>query len=82
MIKLSNNLDKKVCFQVKATAPNRYTVKPPKGVVDPKGAASILVTLRPFNPNDPNEKRTQNKFQVLSALVPEGEFNIETFVSL
>ena len=79
-MKLSNNVDKKVCFKVKTTAPKRYCVKPTTGVIDPKGAVTILVTLQPFDPNDPNEKG-KHKFQVLSALAPEGEFNIETLVS-
>jgi len=77
VMKLSNNVDKKVCFKVKTTAPKRYCVKPTTGVIDPKGAVTILVTLQPFDPNDPNEKG-KHKFQVLSALAPEGEFNIET----
>ena len=80
VMKLSNNVDKKVCFKVKTTAPKRYCVKPTTGVIDPKGAVTILVTLQPFDPNDPNEKG-KHKFQVLSALAPEGEFNIETLVS-
>jgi len=77
VMKLTNNVDKKVCFKVKTTAPKRYCVKPTTGVIDPKGAVTILVTLQPFDPNDPNEKG-KHKFQVLSALAPDGEFNIET----
>ncbi len=79
-MKLSNNVEKKVCFKVKTTAPKRYCVKPTTGVIDPKGAVTILVTLQPFDPNDPNEKG-KHKFQVLSVLAPEGDFNIETLVS-
>ena len=81
VMKLSNNVDKKVCFKVKTTAPKRYCVKPTTGVIDPKGAVTILVTLQPFDPNDPNEKG-KHKFQVLSALATEGEFNIETLVRI
>ncbi|XP_059351168.1 vesicle-associated membrane protein-associated protein B-like isoform X2 [Daphnia carinata] len=77
VMKLSNNVEKKVCFKVKTTAPKRYCVKPTTGVIDPKGAVTILVTLQPFDPNDPNEKG-KHKFQVLSVLAPEGDFNIET----
>ncbi|XP_032787698.2 LOW QUALITY PROTEIN: vesicle-associated membrane protein/synaptobrevin-binding protein [Daphnia magna] len=77
VMKLSNNVDKKVCFKVKTTAPKRYCVKPTTGVIGPKEAVTILVTLQPFDPNDPNEKG-KHKFQVLSVLAPEGEFNIET----
>ena len=81
VMKLSNNVEKKVCFKVKTTAPKRYCVKPTTGVIGPKEAVTILVTLQPFDPNDPNEKG-KHKFQVLSVLAPEGEFNIETLVSL
>ena len=80
VMKLSNNAEKKVCFKVKTTAPKRYCVKPTTGVIDPKGTVTILVTLQPFDPNDPNEKG-KHKFQVLSVLAPEGDFNIETLVS-
>ncbi|KAI9557435.1 hypothetical protein GHT06_017263 [Daphnia sinensis] len=77
VMKLSNNVEKKVCFKVKTTAPKRYCVKPTTGVIGPKESVTILVTLQPFDPNDPNEKG-KHKFQVLSVLAPEGEFNIET----
>lgn len=77
VMKLTNNAEKKACFKVKTTAPKRYCVKPTTGVIDPKGTVTILVTLQPFDPNDPNEKG-KHKFQVLSVLAPEGEFNIET----
>jgi len=77
VMKLSNKTERKVCFKVKTTAPKRYCVKPTTGVIDPKGVVTILVTLQPFDPNDPNEKG-KHKFQVLSVYAPEGEFNIET----
>jgi len=77
VMKLTNATEKKACFKVKTTAPKRYCVKPTTGVIDPKGTVTILVTLQPFDPNDPNEKG-KHKFQVLSVHAPEGEFNIET----
>lgn len=80
-MKLSNLTERKVCFKVKTTAPKRYCVKPTTGVIDPKGLVTILVTLQPFDPNDPNEKG-KHKFQVLSVYAPEEPFNIETLVSL
>ena len=79
VMKLTNTTEKKACFKVKTTAPKRYCVKPTTGVIDPKGVVTILVTLQPFDPNDPNEKG-KHKFQVLSVHAPEGEFNIETLV--
>jgi hypothetical protein len=81
VMKLSNKTERKVCFKVKTTAPKRYCVKPTTGVIDPKGVVTILVTLQPFDPNDPNEKG-KHKFQVLSVYAPDAEFNIETLVSL
>ena len=80
VMKLTNITEKKACFKVKTTAPKRYCVKPTTGVIDPKGMVTILVTLQPLGPNDPNEKG-KHKFQVLSVLAPETEFNIETLVS-
>ncbi|XP_046438705.1 vesicle-associated membrane protein/synaptobrevin-binding protein-like isoform X2 [Daphnia pulex] len=77
VMKLSNNVEKKVCFKVKTTAPKRYCVKPTTGVIGAKETVTILVTLQPFDPNDPNEKG-KHKFQVLSVLAPEADFNIET----
>lgn len=77
VMKLTNTAEKKVCFKVKTTAPKRYCVKPTTGTIDPKGAVTILVTLQPFDPNDPNEKG-KHKFQVLSVIAPEGDYNIET----
>jgi len=77
VMKLTNITEKKACFKVKTTAPKRYCVKPTTGVIDPKGMVTILVTLQPLGPNDPNEKG-KHKFQVLSVLAPETEFNIET----
>ena len=79
-MKLTNMADKKACFKVKTTAPKRYCVKPTTGTIDPKGAVTILVTLQPFDPNDPNEKG-KHKFQVLSVIAPESDYNIETLVS-
>jgi hypothetical protein len=76
-MKLSKNVCKKVCFKVKTTARDWYTVNPNKGVIDPKGSVTILVTRqRPFDPNE----TMKHKFQVLSTLAPEEEFNMETLV--
>lgn len=80
VMKLTNMTDRKACFKVKTTAPKRYCVKPTTGTIDPKGAVTILVTLQPFDPNDPNEKG-KHKFQVLSVIAPEGDYNLETLVS-
>lgn len=80
VMKLTNTADKKACFKVKTTAPKRYCVKPTTGTIDPKGAVTILVTLQPFDPNDPNEKG-KHKFQVLSVIAPEEVYNIETLVN-
>jgi len=79
VMKLTNTTEKKACFKVKTTAPKRYCVKPTTGVIESKGVVTILVTLQPFDPNDPTEKG-KHKFQVLSVHAPEGEFNIETLV--
>ena len=79
-MKLSNNVDKKVCFKVKTTASNLYRATPAKGVIGPNEAVTLRITLLPSYPNVSNKKRGKQKFQILSAVAPEGEFSIETVV--
>jgi MSP (Major sperm protein) domain len=74
---LSNKTQQKVCFKVKTSPVKCYCVEPARGVIDPKGVVTILVTLQLI---DLNEKG-KHEVQVLSVHAPEGEFNIETLVS-
>jgi hypothetical protein len=82
VMKLSNKSDKKVCFKLKTTAPDRYTMEPTTGIVKPKGNCKVKVTLEPLDSvTEYNHDSVENhKFQVLATLAPEGEFNIETLV--
>lgn len=76
-IKLTNTTCKKVCYKMKTTVPERFCVKPPFGTIDPKGAATITVTLQSFG-SDRND--LEAKFQVLSAITPEGKYSFDTMV--
>jgi len=73
---LRNPSDRKVCFKIKTTAPKRYCVKPNSGVIDPKQAIQVAVSLQPFE-YDPNEKN-RHKFMVQAMFAPEGEINPDT----
>ena len=77
VIKLTNTTQKRACFKVQTTAPKRYLVKPATGIIDPNALVTILVTLKPLGPNDPDQK-VKHMFQILSVHAPEGAFNIDT----
>lgn len=79
VMKLSNLGDKKVCFKLKTTAPGRYIIEPLAGIVNPKRSARIKVTLEPVGSITEynNDNVDSHKFQVLTALAPEGDFDIE-----
>lgn len=76
VMKLTNPSDRKVCFKIKTTAPERYCVKPNSGVIDPKQTVDIAVSLQPFE-YDPLEKN-RHKFMVQSIFAPDGEINKDT----
>ena len=40
-LKIENPTDKKIAFKIKTTAQRRYTVKPNRGVLDPKQSISV-----------------------------------------
>lgn len=40
-LKIENPTDKKIAFKLKTTAQRRYTVKPNRGVLDPKQSISV-----------------------------------------
>jgi len=75
-MKLKNPSDRKVCFKIKTTAPERYFVKPYSGAVDPNSEVQIAVSLLPFD-YDPTEK-IKHKFMVLSVFTPDGDVNHDT----
>ena len=84
VMKLSNLGDKKVCFKLKTTAPGRYIIEPLAGIVNPKRSARIKVTLEPVGSITEynNDNVDSHKFQVLTALAPEGDFDIEAVVRI
>lgn len=44
-MKLTNPIDKKVCFKIKTTAPKKYCVRPNSGVLDPKSIVDVAGTV-------------------------------------
>ncbi|XP_063244771.1 vesicle-associated membrane protein-associated protein B isoform X2 [Bacillus rossius redtenbacheri] len=75
-MKLTNPLDKRVCFKIKTTAPKKYCVRPNSGVLDAKGDINVAVSLQPFD-FDPNEKN-KHKFMVQTMIAPDGDVSLET----
>uniref|UniRef100_A0A2K6M375 Vesicle-associated membrane protein-associated protein A n=1 Tax=Rhinopithecus bieti TaxID=61621 RepID=A0A2K6M375_RHIBE len=63
-LKLRNPSDRKVCFQVKTTAPHRYCVRPNSGIIDPGSTVTVSVMLQPFD-YDPNEKSKHKYMEVV-----------------
>lgn len=70
-IKLINPSNQKVHFKIKTTAPKRYCVRPNCGIIKPKGATQIAVTLQPFD-FDPAEKN-KHKFMVQALVAPDDD---------
>ena len=68
-LKLSNPTEKRICFKVKTTAPNRYCVRPNSGIFEPKTSIAVAVMLHPFS-YEPNEKN-KHKFMVQSMYAPD-----------
>ncbi|XP_053308711.1 vesicle-associated membrane protein-associated protein B/C [Spea bombifrons] len=74
-LKLTNPIDKNVCFKVKTTAPRRYCVRPNSGVIEPGSSVNVSVMLQPFD-YDPNEK-SKHKFMVQSMVAPPDTSDME-----
>ena len=49
---------------MKTTTPNRYVVKPHKGVIDANGEVNIAITLLPFNYKEENTYKDKFLIQV------------------
>ena len=69
VMRLANPSERRVAFKIKTTAPKRYCVKPNSGVIEPKAAVAISVSLQPFD-FDPREKN-RHKFMVQSMFAPD-----------
>jgi len=70
----------KLWFQFQTNAPKSCFMRPPNGILAPK--ESILATVMKFveQPEHPNEKKTKDKFRIVSLKVKEGaEFTSELF---
>ncbi|RHW67652.1 MSP (Major sperm protein) domain containing protein [Trypanosoma brucei equiperdum] len=47
LVQITNISFEKVLFRMLTTTPERYLVKPTKGVIEPSASASVLITLSP-----------------------------------
>lgn len=74
---LINPSERKVCFKIKTTAPDRYCVKPKNGVIEPKQTIEIEVYLLPFDFD--SEATTRHKFMIQSMFAHPGEIDQESF---
>jgi hypothetical protein len=79
-LKLLNEGVKIVCFKLKTTAPERYTIEPTTGILNPKESCKVKITLEPLDSVTRNNNIENHKLLVLSTLAPEKEFNIKTLV--
>ena len=69
-LKLYNPTDKRICFKVKTTDPNRYCVRPNSGILEGGNNVTVQIMLQPFE-FDPTVKY-QHKFMVQSMYAPDG----------
>jgi hypothetical protein len=84
----TNPSDRKVCFKIKTTAPDKYCVKPKNGVIEPKQTIEIEVYLLPIDFDSEcgivwncfqTEATTRHKFMIQTMFAPPGEIDQESF---
>lgn len=79
-VRIKNVSRSYVAFKFQTNAPKSCFMRPPNGILAPK--ESILATVMKFveQPEHPNEKKTKDKFRIVSLKVKEGaEFTSELF---
>nr|CCC95853.1 unnamed protein product [Trypanosoma congolense IL3000] len=66
LVQITNISFEKVLFRMLTTTPERYLVKPTKGVIDPSASASILITLSPNTArgNETSDLTTSDDFRL------------------
>ncbi|KFD51072.1 hypothetical protein M514_08113 [Trichuris suis] len=73
---LTNPTTLPVCFKVKTTAPNEYSVRPNAGIINPKESMSVTIMLHMI----PSlEDKNKHKFMVQSAFMSDTSIPLDTF---
>ncbi|CAM6113813.1 unnamed protein product [Calypogeia fissa] len=79
-VKIKNTSRSHVAFKFQTTAPKSCFMRPPNGILAP--GAQIIATVVKFveQPEKPNEKKTKDKFKIVSLAVKDGvEYTPELF---
>ncbi|BBN05905.1 hypothetical protein MPTK1_3g16880 [Marchantia polymorpha subsp. ruderalis] len=79
-VKIKNVSRSHVAFKFQTTAPKSCFMRPPNGILPPNG--QIIATVVKFveQPERPNEKKTKDKFKIVSLAVKDGvEYTPELF---
>ncbi|KAK8685013.1 hypothetical protein V6N13_041024 [Hibiscus sabdariffa] len=70
-IQLSNKTDNHVAFKVKTTNPKKYCVRPNTGIVLPKSACEVTVTMQ-AQKEVPADMQCKDKFLLQTVKAPDG----------
>ncbi|KAJ9147723.1 hypothetical protein P3X46_029849 [Hevea brasiliensis] len=81
-LQLSNKTDSYVAFKVKTTNPKKYCVRPNAGIVLPRSACDVIVTMQ-AQKESPPEMQCKDKFLLQSVKTHDGvtakDINAEMF---
>ncbi|KAF0928827.1 hypothetical protein E2562_010692 [Oryza meyeriana var. granulata] len=70
-LKITNKTERTVAFKVKTTSPKKYCVRPNNGVVRPRSACVVVVTMQAQTVAPP-DLQCKDKFLVQSVVVGDG----------
>ncbi|KAG8084198.1 hypothetical protein GUJ93_ZPchr0010g8677 [Zizania palustris] len=70
-LKITNRTGRTVAFKVKTTSPKKYCVRPNNGVVGPRSACVVVVTMQ-AQTMAPPDLQCKDKFLVQSVVVSDG----------
>ncbi|XP_064972534.1 vesicle-associated protein 1-3 isoform X3 [Musa acuminata AAA Group] len=70
-MQLTNKTDNYVAFKVKTTSPKKYSVRPNMGIVQPRSAITITVTMQ-AQKEAPPDYQSKDKFLIQSVIANDG----------
>ncbi|KAH7848387.1 hypothetical protein Vadar_002193 [Vaccinium darrowii] len=70
-MQLTNKTDQYVAFKVKTTNPKKYCVRPNNGLVSPRSACNVTVTMQ-AQKEAPPDMHCKDKFLIQSVIAPNG----------
>ncbi|GLT51955.1 hypothetical protein SLA2020_253250 [Shorea laevis] len=70
-MQLTNKTEKYVAFKVKTTNPRKYCVRPNSGIVLPRSACNVTVTMQAQR-EAPPDMQCKDKFLLQSVVAPDG----------